>query len=773
MDTLVREGKVYEFGSCVLDPVRRTLTCSGARVTLSPTVFDALLYLVEHPGRVVSKDELLDAVWPRKVVEEANVSQTIYTLRKALSGAGAAEPIIVTAPGQGYRLAAPVRRRDLTDAADPAPEVQSASRISTPVHGVAWGQSGRTKRPRPVLSIAATGVVSLALALAGYGVWLAKRSRAPAAQPIVVLAAFQNLTKDPLFDRSLAKTLEVDLDQSPSITALSDRQVQDTLALMSRPKDTPLTETVAAEICARNNGQAVVEGAIAPLGADYLVTLNATDCANGRALDAEKTEVVGREAVIPALDRLIDRMRERLGESRDQIARFNVPLANEKTTSLAAIKAYSEGVWLANSGQSDQAQALYQQAIELDPNFAAAYASLAALDFNSGRKRAAKEAMDKAFGLRDTVNEELRLNIEILFNSLVSGDYNAVIRSAQAMTQIYPRQGSAWINLSNAENWLGHYAAAVDAGRHAVETAPGRESSYAVLARALMHAGQLDQAAEACRQAAAKGLAGGQIASLTAEIAIARNDAPGLARVLAAAHEKPYEAAILGIAARDAYRQGQIARGDSLYAQAAVLYAASGEPDESIPDHASDLAELGLRDRGRALAARAPDDADPMTYLLTLAELGERARAAAILESDLRGRPSDTLLNSVLKPELDAMAAIRSGHPRDAIADLRTASPYEARDNDAPYLRGEAFLAANDGPGAAVEFRKILDHPGVEPADVLRPLAQLGLARAYGLTHDGPKSRSAYRQFFADWRNADPDVPALKAARAEYAALRL
>ncbi len=772
MDTRVRDGRAYRFGAFVLDPIRRTLTRETTPVTLSATVFDTLLYLVEHPGRVVSKDELLDAVWPRKVVEEANVSQTIYTLRKALIGAGAVEAIIVTAPGQGYRLAAPVERLDLMEAAGPAPDLRSGPGNSPPSQGAASGQAGEAKRTRPALGVVALGVCALVVTLAGAGVWFVNAPRPPSAQPIVVLAAFQNLTKDPVFDRSLAKALEVDLDQSPFITALSDRQVQDTLTLMSRPKETTLTESVAAEVCARNNGQAVVDGAIATLGADYLVTLDATDCATGRALDAEKTEVAGREAVIPALDRLIGRMRERLGESRDQIARFNVPLANEKTTSLAAIKAYSEAVWLANSGQSDQAQALYQQAIELDPNFAAAYASLAALDFNTGRKRAAQDAMVKAFSLRDTVNEELRLNIEILFNSLVSGDYNAVIRSAQAMTQIYPRQGSAWINLSNADNWLGQYAAAVEAGRHAVETAPGRESSYVVLARALMHAGRLDEAAEACRQATVKGLAGGQTAGLTAEIAIARNDAAGLARVLAEAHAKPYETAILDLAARDAYRQGRIAQGDSLYAQAAALYAARGEPDDSITDHASDLAELGLRDRARALAGRAPEDADPMTYLLTLAEVGEGARAKAILESDLQGRPTDTLLNAVLKPELDATAAIRSGHPRDAIANLRATAPYEARDNDAPYLRGEAYLAANDGAAAAVEFRKILDHPGVEPADVLRPLAQLGLARAYSLAHDGPQSRGAYQQLFADWRGADPDLPAFKAARAEYAALR-
>jgi DNA-binding winged helix-turn-helix (wHTH) protein/tetratricopeptide (TPR) repeat protein len=769
MDILVRDGKAYGFGTFVLDPVRRTLNQGSTPVTLSATVFDTLLYLVEHPGRVVSKDELLDSVWPRKVVEEANVSQTIYTLRKALTAAGAAEQIIATAPGQGYRFVLPVRPLDIKDSAPASPPAGTpASRREGPERGKGrfrpWPKS-RTGRA------AAMGVGAIVLVAMAVGVWRWREAHGVSSPGVVVLAAFQNLTKDPVFDRSLAKALEVDLDQSPSITALSDRQVGDTLDLMNRPKDTFLTPAVAAEVCARNNGQAVIEGGIAALGAKYLLTLDATDCSSGRPLAAEKIEVSGREAVVPALDRLIGQMREKLGESRDQIAKFSVPIANEKTSSLAAIKAYSEAAWLANSGQSDQAAALYHQAIELDPNFAAAYNALAALEFNTDQKDAAREAMAKAYALRDTVNEELRLNIQILYNSLVSNDYNAVVHSAQAMTAIYPRQGSAWINLSNAENWLGQYSPAIEAGRHAIEAAPRREASYVVLARALMHAGRLNEAAALLAQAAGKGLEGGQSVALMMEIDIARNDAAGMKRELGKAGGKPFEADVLALAARDAYRQGEVRRGDALYAQVGALLSQEGDSDGFVGVRASDLSAMGLEDRARGLLANAPPDSDPMNNILTLATTGESARAQADLKHDLHERPSDTLMNAVLAPLVRATVALQQGHADQAVAALEPARPYEARDNDTPYLRGQAYLAAKDGAHAAGEFQKILDHPGIEPADVLRPLARLGMARALALEKNRTASQAAYQQFFAEWKNADADLAALREARVEYARL--
>lgn len=765
MDTQVRSGAAYGFEAFILDPLRRTLTHSGVPVTLSATLFDTLLYLVEHPARVVSKDELLDAVWPRKVVEEANVSQTIYTLRKALSAAGGSERAIVTAPGQGYRFALPVetlRGRLAEGQADSAPRWGRASGLR--VAGASFGA-------RYARAIIGACIVLAMLSGLFIGVQRWRTSRTPHAHSLVVLAEFQNLTGEAVFDRTLGRVLEIDLDQSPQITALSGRQMQDTLDLMARSKDTPISPAIAAEICVRNNGQAVVEGSLAAVGAKYLLTLNAQDCARGQALAAEKAQVDGREAVVPALDRLIAQMRRKLGESQGAIDQFSVPLANERTSSLAAIKAFSEASYVANRGDSAEAIALYRHAIDLDPNFAAAYNSLAAMYYNENQKPEAQAAMVKAFALRNTANEELRLNISILYNSLVSNDYNEVVRSARAMTEVYPHQASAWINLSNAENWLGQYVPAIDAGRHAVGAAPKREASYVVLARALMHAGRLDEAAQTLVQANAKGVAGGQTAALTMEVDIARGDSAAIAREVQKAAGKPFEPDVLALAARDAYRRGQVRRGDEIYTRVAELLAQQGASDGFVGVQASDLSALGLKGRARGLLANSPPDADPMNDLLTLATVGESARAEAGLERDLRQKPSDTLMNAVLAPLVRATLALQQGRPEQAIEDLQPTLPYEARDNDTPYLRGQAYLAVRDGAHAAIEFRKILDQPGVEPADVLRPLAQLGLARAWRLQNNRAESLRAYQALFAIWKDADPELPPLKDARIEYAGL--
>ena len=350
-------------------------------------------------------------------------------------------------------------------------------------------------------------------------------------------------------------------------------------------------------------------------------------------------------------------------------------------------------------------------------------------------------------------------------------NYGEVIRSARAMTEIYPRQGSAWINLSNAENWLGRYPAAIDAGERAVAVAPGRESSYVVLARALMHAGRLDEAAAQCARSLAKGVAGDQTAGLLMEVLIAKRDPAAIERQLGAARGKPYEGDVLILAARDAYHRGQVRRGDEIYARAAALFADQGASDPSVAARAADLAELGLSERARQLLARLPADTDPENNLLTLALIGDAARARTDMEQAFRRGPSDTLLNAVFAPEARAALALKQDRPGEAVSDLQPAFDYEARDDDTPYLRGRAYLAADDGARAAAEFRKIIDHPGVEPADVLHPLAELGLARAYALQRLIPASRSAFERFFSDWKDADPDLPPLREARAEYAKL--
>jgi len=758
MDSAVRDRVTYAFGPFRLDATRRVLTREGAPVALTPTVFDTLLHLVENPDRVVSKDELLDAIWPGRVVEESNISQTIFTLRKALGGEG--DRFIVTAPGRGYRFAAPVRLEGHAPALDAPPSVSALV-----------GRRGPWRRR----SIGLAAVLVLVSVLAATGVAIAlhpwRASSGPGARSLVVLAEFQNLTRDPIFDRTLGKVLEIDLDQSPFVAALPERQVRDTLVLMTRSGDERLTPPLAQEVCARDDGQAVVEGAIAALGAKYLLTLTATDCAGERVLASEKVQVDGREAVIPALDRLIRQVRGKLGESAGSIAKFDVSLARERTSSLAALKAFSEASHLAGHGQSADSIPLFQHAIELDPNFATAYASLSAIYYNLTQKESAIASITKAYALRDTVNEREKFHIITLYGVMVTQDVNETIRASEAWSETYPQDFRAWVDLANADNWIGRYPEAIGAAKRALAINPGAETAYIILARPLMHAGRLAEAAAICARAAAKGLDGEQIRGLMMEIAVAGGDHAGLERQVAWARGKPVERAVLIFAARDAYRQGQVRRGDDLYARVAELSKDQDLSDFTLAPRARDLTDLGLMDRARVLLDRVPADPDPENYLFTLADVGDPARVRTILDRYLRQAPSDTLLNAIFAPEARATLALRQGRPTEAVAALQPALPYEARDNDVPYLRGRAYLAAADGARAVAEFRKILDHPGVEPASPLYPLAQLGLARALRLEGDLPAGRRAYATFLASWKDADPDLPVLRAARAEYAAI--
>jgi eukaryotic-like serine/threonine-protein kinase len=764
MDTQVRSGAAYGFGGFVLDPLRRTLAYDGAPIFLSATVFDTLLFLVEHPGRVVSKDELLDAVWPRKVVEEANVAQTIYTLRKALNVGGAPERMIVTAPGLGYRFALPVESvREGT----PSPGAGGSAPRTAPV------KMSPMTAPRRAAVIAGVAVL-VALAIGGLAIWAGPHRPAAAAagQKLVVLADFQNLSGAPVFDRTLTEATRIDLYQSPYVTVLPDRKVRDTLSLMTRPPDTPLTAPLAQEVCARNNAAAAVGGVIAQVGARYLLSLTAADCADGALLDAEKAEVASRDALLPALDRLVDHLRRRLGESADSVRRFRVPMLPARTGSLEALKAYSEGQYAFAHGASAQAKVLFEQAVQIDPAFAAAYVGLSAVynnehDFDRSQAYAAK-----AYALRDTVGARDRYHIIARYSENVSNDILEAIRNYQDWAAAYPQDNVPWSDLSNSENWIGRYAEAVAPGRRGLALAPANEAGYVVLARALLHDGQVDAAAAVCARAVAKGLAGADTHGLLTEIAAARGDDAAIARELASARGGPAERTVLIFAARNAWREGRARNGDALYARASALAREQGVVDFTLPFRARELADLGLGEQALRLLGEAPTSAqDDSDFVFATAELGDVARAQSLMERSLRRSPQDTLNNAVYAPETRAAIALRRGRPDAAIAALAPALPYEMRAFDTPYLRGRAYLAAGDGPHAAAEFRKILDHPDVEPTSPLRPLAQLGLARAWRLQGNRAQSRAAYAALLASWKNADADLPALVQASAEYAAL--
>ena len=762
MDRSIRDRGFYVFGPFRLDAARRELRRDGEVISVRPTVFDTLLYLVEHPGRVVTKDELLDAIWPRRLVGESNISQTIFSLRKILGDDGETQRMIVTAPGQGYRFT-PAVALEVGEAAPAGVDFinpltdTSADRAAGFWRRIApWGVLG--------------GVVALCLLLGAVALSLWRPPSSPPARTLAVIADFQNNTGDPIFDRTLAKALEIDLLQSPLVTVLSERRVASTLALMTRPPEAPLTPSLAEEVCARNAGQAVLEGSVGALGGGYLLTLKATDC-TGDAMAADKVEISRRDQVIAGLDTLAARMRRRLGESAGSIRRFDVPLARERTASLEALKAYTDGRDQFNRGKRLESVALFQHAVALDPNFAIAYDALASAYVSTHQRDLAEIYAKKAYALRDTVGENERFQITAHYEGAFTKNFDAVLRNLRLWTETYPGDGTPWASLADAENWIGRYPEAIAAGRRAVALAPDKESSYVVLARALMHAGRVDEASLVCGQSVARGLAGDDTHGLLLEIAFAKADEPGVQRELAWAHGKPAETYLTIISARHAYRLGQVRRGEALFAAGAALAKEQGVKDFTLPPRARELYDLGLVDQARALLDRVPPETDSNDYRFDLAEMGDPTRARAWLDNDLKKWPTDTMLNAVSASEVRAALDLRIGRPAAAVEALKPAAPYEAKVYDVPYLRGRAFLAAGDGRSAAAEFRKILGASGLEPTSPLYPLARLGLARALRMAGDIPASRVAYQTLFQDWRNADADLPALTQARAEYARL--
>ena len=753
MDISVREKGFYAFGPFLLDPIRRSLTRRGVPVVLTPKAFDALCYLVENPGRVVSKDELLSALWPGRVVEEGNISQTIFTLRKALSDGGDTEGFIVTAPGRGYRFAAEVGLEswkppaDMTDLPHPAPPA--------PV------QPGRYSRP----AVAAVLVVVAVAAAVLIWRWSVPF---PSADTAVVLVKFQNMTADPVFDSVLGKALEVDLAQSPFLKLLTERQVQDTLALMTRPKDEKLTPETAQEVCARNEGRAVIDGAIAALGTKYLLTLTASDCLSGKALAEEKEAADSKEMVVPALDRLAGRIRARLGESRDSLAKFDTPLLPEKTASFDALKAYSEAHALYEHGKRAEAIGMFQHAIELDPNFVMAYADLAAV-YGSMHEEALDSAnITKAYALRDAVNERQKFFILAHYHRSATKDLNETVRTYRLWTETYPQDASPWANLASTETWMGDYGPAIEAAKRALALSPTVESSHVILARAYEHAGMLDQAHAVCQQAIDKNIAGEDTRGLLMQIAYAQHDEALVAQQVDWAKGKPGERAMRVELALIAFSQGKIRQAMALFDEIVELGKQQGLHDYTAAARARSIIDFGLKDQARQILDQLGDETSPRDYLFALAEVGDEARVNAVLRKNLSESPTDTLLNDFYAPQVRAALALRHGHGADAVAALRPSIPYELRVFDVVYLRGLAYLAASDGDGAAGEFQKVLNNQGVDPVSPLYPLSRLGLARAEALRKDFPAARRDYEAFLDGWKDADADLPILREARDEY-----
>jgi tetratricopeptide (TPR) repeat protein len=736
---------------------------------------------------VVTKEEIFQAVWPESFVEEGNLARQISALRKAL---GDRSDCIATVPGRGYQFAARVELAPLTSAplesrmgdvvvqrVRERTQVVIEESFPAPLAVRPPRQIPRSSRIfRRVLVWSVLGVILVAAATT----YLWMRFSKPPELRKVLVADFTNTTGDTTFDRTLKRALEIDLEQSPFIDVMSESEAVSALRLMGRKDDSPISTEIAKELCERSNRQVMLAGNVAPLGGEYLLTLEATDCASGKRLAGAKAEAASREKVLGALDSVVDRVRSGLGESSKSLASYDVPIQTATTSSLEALKSFSMGVTMQLQGKSEtESLPFFQRAVELDPQFAMAYGAMGSDYYNLSEMNLAAQYFKKAFDLSGPVSAKEKLELKAHYYAEGRNDLVQGIETYRQWAEIYPNEWIPWANMANEYNELGQYSPAIAAGERALQMDPGQIVSYSVLVRAYRRAARYKEAKSIGLKAEQQHKDSANLHGSLYQIAIAEHDADARARETkwAADHSEGwYGVFFADLQAEEDASQGKFREAETAFRRAweiAERDSLHEIADDVLLDQAFVEFSLGQTAAARATLSRVRKlDADAPDLPVLQAKLGDGASSEAFLAAHGAETQPGTLMNFIYLPRVRAVLAMQRGKPLEALAALEPASPYELVDYNVPTEKAAASMLARRPDLAVPEFQKILFNPGVDPVSILYPLAHLGLARALAQEGNKAGSKSEYGNFLALWKDAEPDLPALKQARQEYAQLQ-
>jgi len=597
----------------------------------------------------------------------------------------------------------------------------------------------------------------------------------------VVLADFANTTGDPVFDGTLRQGLSSQLEQSPFLSLLSDQRITQTLSLMAQPKDARLTPELAREVCQRNTSAAVLDGTIAQIGTQYLLTLKAVNCSNGDTLASTEAQASDKNHVLDALGKVASEIRSKLGESLASVQDYDVPAEKVTTPSLEALKAYTLGRQENLKTEHSAAVPLFQRAISLDPNFAMAYAALGTSYYNLEEIVPAAENTRKAYELRERVSEREKFYIVSHYESFVTGNLEAARKAYELWAQTYPRDGVPPSNLSDIYAALGDYQKALSAAQDAAKLNPGSWLAYSNLFDAYVSNNRLDKAKAVAQEAEARHL---DCPCLHPSIYVAdflQHDTAGMEREVSGLMGKPgYEDTMLYSEANTAAYGGRFGTAQEL-TRRAVESAQRADKKEAAADYEAGAAVWEALAGNMALAkslaqtalALSKDKNVEAISAIALGWAGDSVQARRLADELSKRFPEDTVVQFNYLPTIHASVVLQSGDSGKALGALVAASAYELGTNLYPiYVRGAAYLAERQGTAAAAEFQKIIDHPGIVRNDAIGALAHLQLGRAYSITGDAAKAKSAYQDFLTLWKDADPDIPILKEAKAEYARLQ-
>jgi tetratricopeptide (TPR) repeat protein len=599
----------------------------------------------------------------------------------------------------------------------------------------------------------------------------------------ILLSDFVNTTGDAVFDGTLKQGLAVQLAQSPFLNIFPDARVRQTLRLMGRSPDDRVTKEVAGEICQRQGLKAFLSGSISNLGSSYVITLETVNGQSGEEMAREQVEAESKEQVLKALSHAASKMREKLGESLSSIQQFDAPL-EVTTSSLEALKAFSLGYEQAVKGKFLEGIPALKRAAELDPNFASAYNLLSVMYSNTNQPGLAAEYAEKAFALRDRVSELEKLRISAFYYTLVTGEVDKTIEVLELYKRTYPRDARAAINLSDRYLVTGQFERAAEAAREALRLNPNNAGAHVNLGQAFIGLSRFAEAKEVYEQALQQKIDTTEFHARLYQIAFVNGDTAAMKQQLEWASGKQNEYVALDWQTQTAAFAGQYQHSQE-FSRRGVDLAVRSDAKEVAAQYETEEgmrgAVLGQCKQTKADTAQALTlERNPVSLTrsaLALALCGEaseaKGQAQPLIDELTKRYPKDTLINSIWLPAIRAAIEINRNNTAQAVQLLEATRRFEVAAEFWPqYLRGQAYLRQQKGAEAAAEFQRIIDHRGQAPLSALYPLAYLGLARAAAVTNDTAKARTAYQNFLALWKDADPDNPTLQEAKREYEKLK-
>jgi tetratricopeptide (TPR) repeat protein/predicted Ser/Thr protein kinase len=787
-----QEGKILDFGLAKLAVETVQDSFAATDLTQSGTAVGTIAYM--SPEQALGKD--LDArsdlfSFGVMLYEMATGSAPFH----GETAAAIFNDLLNKAPAPVARLntTIPAKLQDIIDKLlekDPALRYQSAREVLSDIRRLRRDSDSSRSAPALLASTAAgpvqrkrrmfwaVAIAVLVLAAAGVGIFVrGSQVQALSEEDFILVADFVNTTGEAVFDTTLKEALTIHLEQSPFLNVVPDQRIQEALRFMNRAADERITEAIAREICIREGFKALLVGSISSLGSNYVITLRASNSQTSQSIAQEQGEAVRKEDVLQVLGKAASSLREKLGESIAMIQKFDMPIENATTSSLEALQAFSLGDAQRAKANEPAAIPLFKRATELDPNFGLAYARLAAAHGNLGETTAAREYAQKAFELKDRVSEREKLYISARYHA-VSGNLDQAIEHYELWKQTYPRDYIPLNNLAVHYNELGDFERALEESQAALRIDPSRPFAYGNLASAYVMLNRFDEAKSVAADSLKRGFSPATSRVALYRVAFHQRDAAAMKENADAAAGQPWEFAIQSLQASAAAFSGRFKEARQISARAS-----EGALRIKLTESAADV-WMSLAQEEAAVgyhgAARSTVDAglainSSLTLqrraAVALAAANDTSRAETLNNKLLAESPSDYRVRIINGPVVQALLALNRGEGAKAIEALRPAAAYERGAPLVIYIRGLAYLQMRDAAAASSEFQK-LNNPGLVGMSVIFPLARLGAARAAVLREDLAEARKTYQDFFALWKDADPDIPILVEARQEYAKVR-